>query len=57
MALVAMEKNDGYDKKDSEVKLELYSMLGEGYKAMQSGRESSIDDVMSRIQQRRNDRG
>ena len=29
--------------------LELYSLLGQGYKAMQEGRESSINEVKERI--------
>lgn len=32
-----------------ESMLELYSLLGQGYKAMQEGRESSIDEVKERI--------
>lgn len=37
-------------RKQDEVKLELYSLLEQGYKAMQEGRESSIDEVKDRIQ-------
>ena len=40
-------------KKNDEATLELYSLLGHGYKAMQEGRESSIDEVKERIQKRR----
>ncbi len=40
-------------KKKDEAKLELYSLLGQGYKAMQEGRESSIEEVKERIKQRR----
>ena len=43
-------------KKD-EATLELYSLLGQGYKAMQEGRESSIDEVRERMQKRREQRG
>ena len=32
-----------------ESMLELYSLLGQGYTAMQEGRESSIDEVKERI--------
>ncbi len=37
-------------------KLELYRLIGEGYKAMQEGRVSSIDDVCERIKKRREER-
>lgn len=40
-------------KKKDEAKLELYALLGQGYKAMQEGRESSIEEVRERIKQRR----
>ncbi|MCM1246533.1 MAG: hypothetical protein NC293_12900 [Roseburia sp.] len=40
-------------KKKDEAKLELYTLLGQGYKAMQEGRESSIEEVKERIKQRR----
>lgn len=43
-------------KKKDEAKLELYALLGQGYKAMQEGRESSIDEVKERIKQRREER-
>ncbi len=43
-------------KKNDEATLELYSLLGQGYKAMQEGRESSIDEVKERIQKRREQR-
>lgn len=34
-------------------KLELYRLIGEGYKAMQDGRVSSIDEVRDKLNQRR----
>jgi hypothetical protein len=37
----------------NEIKLELYALLGEGYKAMKEGRESSIESVKDRITKRR----
>lgn len=43
------------EKTDVE-KLELYRLIGEGYKAMQEGRGSSIDDVCERIKKRRAER-
>ena len=44
-----------YDVKTIEYadKLELYRLVGEGYKAMQEGRVSSIDDVVERMEIRR----
>ncbi len=37
-------------------KLELYRLIGEGYKAMQDGRVSSIDEVRDKLNQRREER-
>lgn len=37
-------------------KLELYRLIGEGYKAMQEGRTSSLEDVCERIKKRRAER-
>ena len=39
-----------------EATLEVYSLLGQGYKAMQEGRESSIDEVKAQIRKRREQR-
>ena len=38
-------------------KLELYRLIGEGYKAMQEGRTSTIDEVRGKLKQRREERG
>lgn len=38
---------------NDDAKLELYTLLTDGYKAMEKGRESSIEDVISRLKQRR----
>ena len=38
-------------------KLEFYRLIGEGYKAMQDGRTSTIDEVRERIEKRREQRG
>lgn len=38
-------------------KLEFYRLIGEGYKAMQDGRTSSIDEVRERLNKRREERG
>ena len=42
-------KRNCENKKKDEARLELYSLLGQGYKAMQEGCESSIDEVKERI--------
>lgn len=55
MVVIVMEVTER-TKKD-EATLELYSLLGQGYKAMQEGRESSIDEVRERMQKRREQRG
>lgn len=39
------------------VKLELYRLIGEGYKAMQDGRTSTIEEVREKLKQRREERG
>ncbi len=43
-------------EKLDEATLELYSLLGQGYKAMQEGREISIDEVKAQIRKRREQR-
>jgi hypothetical protein len=38
-------------------KLEFYRLIGEGYKAMQDGRTSTIDEVREKLKKRREERG
>ena len=38
-------------------KLEFYRLIGEGYKAMQDGRTSTIDEVREKLKNRRDERG
>ena len=38
-------------------KLELYRLIGEGYKAMQEGRTSTIEEVREKLEKRRKERG
>lgn len=38
-------------------KLEFYRLIGEGYKAMQDGRVSTIDEVREKLKKRREERG
>lgn len=37
-------------------KLELYRLVGEGYKAMQEGRVSKIEEVREKLEKRRKDK-
>lgn len=37
-------------------KLEFYRLIGEGYKAMQDGRTSTIDEVREKLEKRREER-
>lgn len=47
------EKKKKEQSPSDESKLELYTLLGEGYKAMKEGRESSVDAVKQRLEERR----
>ncbi len=38
-------------------KLELYRLIGEGYKALQDGRTSTLEEVREKVEQRRKERG
>lgn len=38
-------------------KLEFYRLIDEGYKAMQDGRTSTIDEVREKLKNRRDERG
>lgn len=38
-------------------KLEFYRLIGEGYKAMQDGRTSTIEEVREKLNKRREERG
>lgn len=38
-------------------KLELYRLIGEGYKAMQEGRTSTMEEVREKLDMRRKERG
>ncbi|MCM1498483.1 MAG: hypothetical protein NC124_08450 [Clostridium sp.] len=40
---------------ENETKLELYRLIGEGYKAMQEKREITLEDLEKKIEQRRAD--
>lgn len=38
-------------------KLELYRLIGDGYKAMQESRTSTIEEVKEKLEKRRKERG
>lgn len=54
--MLAVKPQIAVESSDSE-KLELYRLLGEGYKAMQEGRTSTIDEVREKLEKRRTERG
>lgn len=55
--MLAAESHDINEKNEDVSKLELYRLLGEGYKAMQEGRVTPIDEVVKKIEMRRAGRG
>lgn len=54
---VAVKEKPVINNSPDMTRLELYRKIGEGYKAMQEGRVSSIEEVKERIQKRRAERG
>lgn len=54
--MLAVKQQAVMEKSDVE-KLELYRLIGEGYKVMQDGRVSSIEDVREKLEKRREKRG
>lgn len=57
MMMLAANRQSSNENINNEEKLELYRLIGEGYKAMHDGRESSLEEVVERLQIRRNERG
>ena len=53
--MLAVNAQDTVEMNDT-TKLEFYRLIGEGYKAMQEGRTSTIDEVKEKVEQRRKDR-
>lgn len=53
--MLAVKPQIAVEPSDS-AKLELYRLIGEGYKAMQEGRTSTIDEVREKLDKRRNER-
>lgn len=54
--MLATKTHNVVESTDAE-KLELYRLIGEGYKAMQDGRTSTIEEVREKLKQRREERG
>lgn len=50
-------KSQAVAETSDAAKLELYRLIGEGYKAMQEGRTSTIEEVREKINKRRAERG
>lgn len=44
-------------KQNDTARLEFYRLIGEGYKAMQEGRTSTMDEVKDKLSKRREERG
>lgn len=55
MALTEVEKEIA-DYDSDVAKLEFYRLIGEGYKAMEEGRGSTLEEVKERIKKRREER-
>lgn len=53
--MLAVKPQIAVEPSDS-AKLELYRLIGEGYKAMQKGRTSTIDEVREKLDKSRNER-
>ncbi|MDD3139040.1 MAG: hypothetical protein PHX08_08725 [Lachnospiraceae bacterium] len=41
------------NQREDSSKLELYRLIGEGYKAMQEGRETTLETIKERISRRK----
>ena len=54
--MVAVNTERAIETADT-TKLEFYRLIGEGYKAMQEDRTSTIDEVREKLKKRREERG
>ena len=54
--MIATTAQKKVESTDTE-RLEFYRLIGEGYKAMQDGRTSTIDEVREKLKKRREERG
>lgn len=55
--MLAVTSNIKEEINEDEAKLELYCLLGEGYKAMRQKREITLADLEKKMEQRRAERG
>ncbi len=53
--MLAIKSQPAKETSDT-AKLELYRFIGEGYKAMQDGRTSTLEEVREKVEQRRKER-
>lgn len=49
-------KSQAVAESSDVAKLEIYRLIGEGYKAMQDGRTSTIEEVRGKLENRRKER-
>ena len=54
---MAMSNIQQVTEPTENAKLEFYRLIGEGYKAMQDGRTSTIDEVREKLKKRREELG
>lgn len=50
-------KTKNTTKATEDVKREFYKLIGEGYKAMQEGRTSTMEEVREKLKKRSEERG
>lgn len=55
--MLLTEREKAFEESSDTVKLELYRLIGEGYRALQDGRVSTIDQVRKRLEEKRKERG
>lgn len=55
--MLLTERQKIFEESSDTVKLEFYRLIGEGYKALQDGRVSTIDQVRKRLEEKRIERG
>ncbi|MCM1127286.1 MAG: hypothetical protein NC429_12540 [Lachnospiraceae bacterium] len=53
--MLAVKMQKAVDTTDAS-KAELYRLIGEGYKAMQDGKTSTIEEVKEKLEKRRKER-
>ena len=56
MSTATVATKEMKDRRDEAARLRLYTLIGEGYQAMLDGRESTLEEVRQRIEDRRKTR-